>query len=140
MSSRGAVYSASKSYVLPFSAALRFDCEDRGVSLMTLCAGATDSNFRAVAATHANAESGDVGDSSELVAGPDIVKLPLARASDLGAVGLLWDWCYVAGEDPVPTLTFNFGCEFRFGSGLVPDWFRIGSGLMEGASCGARVR
>ncbi len=63
-----AVYSASKSYVLLLSDALRFEYAERGVSIMTICPGATDSNFRTVAAANITADFGDVGDSPEEVA------------------------------------------------------------------------
>ena len=71
------VYSASKAYVLLFSDALRYEYADHDVRIMTICPGATDSNFRAVAAMNSNAlqtliakmeELGDVGASCEEVA------------------------------------------------------------------------
>ena len=63
-----AVYSASKAYVLLLSDALRFEYAERGVSVMTICPGATDSNFRTVAAPNISADLGDAGDSPEDVA------------------------------------------------------------------------
>jgi short-subunit dehydrogenase len=63
-----AVYSATKAYVLLFSDALRFEYAGRGVSIMTVCPGATDSNFRQVAAPNLSASTGSDGDSSEDVA------------------------------------------------------------------------
>ena len=44
-----AVYSASKAFVLSFSEALFGECEDRGVHVLALCPGGTQSNFAAVA-------------------------------------------------------------------------------------------
>ncbi|HEX9922891.1 MAG TPA: SDR family oxidoreductase [Anaerolineae bacterium] len=44
-----AVYSASKAYVLMFTEALQGEYGDRGLSIMTLCPGGTDSNFGTVA-------------------------------------------------------------------------------------------
>ncbi|WP_372371139.1 SDR family NAD(P)-dependent oxidoreductase [Candidatus Uabimicrobium sp. HlEnr_7] len=44
-----AVYSASKAYVLSFTEALQGEYGDRGLSVMTLCPGGTNSNFAAVA-------------------------------------------------------------------------------------------
>lgn len=63
-----AVYSASKAYVLLFSDALRFEYADSGIKIMTICPGATDSNFREVAAPNLETRSDDSGDSSEDVA------------------------------------------------------------------------
>ena len=45
-----AVYSASKAFVLSFSEALFGECEDKGVHVLALCPGGTQSNFAAVAA------------------------------------------------------------------------------------------
>lgn len=44
-----AVYSASKAFVLSFSEALFGECEGRGVHVLALCPGGTQSNFAAVA-------------------------------------------------------------------------------------------
>jgi len=44
-----AVYSATKAFVLSFSEALFGECEGRGVHVLALCPGATQSNFAAVA-------------------------------------------------------------------------------------------
>ena len=63
-----AVYSASKAYVLLLSDALRFEYATQGVSIMTLCPGATDSNFKTVAAANLKTGSGAAGDSAESVA------------------------------------------------------------------------
>ena len=63
-----AVYSASKAYVLLLSDALRFEYPQRGVSIMTLCPGPTDSNFRAVAATKLSTNLGHGGDAPTAVA------------------------------------------------------------------------
>ena len=63
-----AVYSASKAYVLLLSDALRFEYAEQGVRIMTLCPGATDTNFRTIAATTVGTDRGDVGDSPEQVA------------------------------------------------------------------------
>ncbi len=45
----GNVYSSSKSYVLNFTEALRYEYEKKGIQIMTLCPGATKSNFSRVA-------------------------------------------------------------------------------------------
>jgi short-subunit dehydrogenase len=41
-----AVYSATKAYVLSFSEALRFELKGTGISVTTLCPGATDTSFQ----------------------------------------------------------------------------------------------
>lgn len=72
-----AVYSASKAYVIMLTEALRYEYAERNVRIMTVCPGATDSNFRVVAAEKSEAirarvasmnNEGDTGDSCELVA------------------------------------------------------------------------
>ena len=63
-----AVYSATKAYVLLLSDALRFEYADQGVSIMTVCPGATDSNFVAVAAPDISNGASGGGDSCEDVA------------------------------------------------------------------------
>ena len=45
----GNVYSASKSYVLMFTEALRYEYAEKGIRMMALCPGATTSNFASVA-------------------------------------------------------------------------------------------
>ena len=49
----GNVYSASKSYVLMFSEALRYEFAEKGIQVMALCPGATTSNFASVASEKA---------------------------------------------------------------------------------------
>jgi len=44
-----AVYSASKAYVLSFGEAIAFELQDSGVTVTTLCPGATDTEFARVA-------------------------------------------------------------------------------------------
>jgi len=44
-----AVYGATKGYVIKFTEALRFEYAGKGVRIMTICPGATASNFAAVA-------------------------------------------------------------------------------------------
>ncbi|QBS09964.1 SDR family oxidoreductase [Legionella israelensis] len=61
------VYSASKSYVLFFTEALSGEYKDKGLHIMALCPGGTESNFAKVAAPHLNYEKGDF-DSAEFVA------------------------------------------------------------------------
>lgn len=43
------VYSATKSYVLTFTEALNYECRDKGIHIMALCPGATESKFIEVA-------------------------------------------------------------------------------------------
>ena len=45
----GNVYSSTKAYVLMFTEALRYEYADKGVQIMALCPGGTQSNFAAVA-------------------------------------------------------------------------------------------
>lgn len=45
----GNVYSSSKAYVLMFSEALNYEYRQKGIHVMTLCPGATESEFMAVA-------------------------------------------------------------------------------------------
>ncbi|MFY0631865.1 MAG: SDR family oxidoreductase [Flavobacteriaceae bacterium] len=45
----GNVYSATKSYVLNFTEALRYEYQNKGIQIMTLCPGGTKSNFANVA-------------------------------------------------------------------------------------------
>ena len=45
----GNVYSATKSYVLTFTEALNYEYKDKGIHIMVLCPGATESNFMEVA-------------------------------------------------------------------------------------------
>ena len=45
----GNVYSSTKAYVLTFSEALSFEYKDKGVHVMALCPGATESEFMKVA-------------------------------------------------------------------------------------------
>jgi len=57
----GNVYSATKSYVLNFTEALRYEYENKGIQIMVLCPGGTESNFANVASekseqVQANAE------------------------------------------------------------------------------------
>ncbi len=64
-----AVYSASKSYVLYFTEALSGEYQDKGLHIMALCPGGTESNFAKVAAPHLNSEGGNFdSDSAEFVA------------------------------------------------------------------------
>jgi hypothetical protein len=71
------VYASSKGYVLLLTEALRYEYADKGLRIMAVCPGATDSNFRSVASEKSKtlqavakkrAESGDVGDTCEDVA------------------------------------------------------------------------
>ena len=72
------VYSASKAYVLLFAEAIRYEYEGKGVRVMTLCPGATATEFSRVASEKSSAElkdlnvqlaeSGQAGMSSEEVA------------------------------------------------------------------------
>jgi short-subunit dehydrogenase len=72
------VYSASKAYVLLFSEAIRYEYESKGVQIMTLCPGATATDFSRVASEKSSAElhdlnrqlaeSGKAGMTSEAVA------------------------------------------------------------------------
>lgn len=45
----GNVYSATKSYVLNFTEALRYEYQNKGIQIMALCPGGTKSNFANVA-------------------------------------------------------------------------------------------
>lgn len=45
----GNVYSATKSYVLTFTEALNYEYRDKGIHIMALCPGATESKFMEVA-------------------------------------------------------------------------------------------
>jgi len=72
------VYSASKAYVLLFSEAIRYEYESKGIKVMTLCPGATATDFSRVASEKSSAElheinrqlaeSGKAGMTSEAVA------------------------------------------------------------------------
>ena len=72
------VYSASKAYVLLFSEAIRYEYESKGIRVMTLCPGATATDFSRVASEKSSAElhnlnrqlaqSGKAGMTSEAVA------------------------------------------------------------------------
>lgn len=62
-----AVYSASKAYVLLFTEALQGEYGDRGLSIMTLCPGGTDSNFGTVANPDVKRDIADY-DTPEFVA------------------------------------------------------------------------
>lgn len=50
-----AVYYATKAYVLSFSEAIDNEVRDKGISITTLCPGATESGFQAVAAMEESA-------------------------------------------------------------------------------------
>jgi uncharacterized protein len=69
-----AVYCASKAYVLSFGEAIAYELRDSGVTVTTLCPGATDTEFADVA---------DAG-SSALFKG---ALLPLMRASEVARIG-----------------------------------------------------
>ncbi|MEZ7900719.1 MAG: short-subunit dehydrogenase [Urechidicola sp.] len=45
----GNVYSSTKAYVLMFSEALNYECREKGIHVMALCPGGTQSQFMAVA-------------------------------------------------------------------------------------------
>jgi short-subunit dehydrogenase len=62
-----AVYSASKAYVLMFTDALQGEYGQRGLSMMTLCPGGTDSNFATVAGPDVKRNAADY-DTPEFVA------------------------------------------------------------------------
>jgi short-subunit dehydrogenase len=62
-----AVYSATKSFVLNFSEALFAEYEDRGVHVLALCPGGTQSNFAAVASNTPGAAAPGL-DTAESVA------------------------------------------------------------------------
>ena len=51
----GNVYSSSKAYVLNFTEALRYEYDKKGIQIMTLCPGATKSNFSTVASENSEA-------------------------------------------------------------------------------------
>jgi short-subunit dehydrogenase len=68
-----AVYCASKAYVLSFGEAIAYELKDSGVTVTTLCPGATDTEFARVA---------DAG-SSALFKG----LLPVMSASDVARIG-----------------------------------------------------
>jgi short-subunit dehydrogenase len=68
-----AVYCASKAYVLSFGEAIAYELRDSGVTVTTLCPGATDTEFARVA---------DAG-SSALFKG----LLPVMSASDVARIG-----------------------------------------------------
>jgi short-subunit dehydrogenase len=68
-----AVYCASKAYVLSFGEAIAYELQDTGVSVTTLCPGATDTEFANVA---------DAG-SSALFKG----LLPVMDASEVARIG-----------------------------------------------------
>jgi hypothetical protein len=67
-----AVYSASKAYVLLFTEALRGEYKDKGIDIMALCPGATESNFAKVAAPHLNRDKSPY-DSADYVAKEGLV-------------------------------------------------------------------
>jgi short-subunit dehydrogenase len=50
-----AVYYATKAYVLSFSEAIANEVSDKGVTITTLCPGATESGFQAAAAMEESA-------------------------------------------------------------------------------------
>lgn len=54
------VYSASKAYVLLFSEAIRYEYGCKGVQIMTLCPGATATDFSRVASEKSSAELHDL--------------------------------------------------------------------------------
>lgn len=62
-----AVYSATKSFILIFSEALWAECRDYGVRVSSLCPGATESNFGAVAGTAKRKMRGNVQTAEEVV-------------------------------------------------------------------------
>ena len=62
-----AVYSASKSFVLYFSEALYGEYRNKGVNIMALCPGGTDSNFAAVANPQVKLPNG-TSETAEVVA------------------------------------------------------------------------
>ncbi len=69
-----AAYSASKAYVLSFGEAIAFELQDSGVTVTTLCPGATDTEFAEVAEA----------------AGAALFKgslLPVMNASDVARIG-----------------------------------------------------
>jgi short-subunit dehydrogenase len=43
------VYGSTKAYVLTLTEALRYEYRDKGINIMALCPGATESKFMAVA-------------------------------------------------------------------------------------------
>jgi len=49
------VYSATKSYVLMFTEALNYEYRDKGIHIMALCPGATESKFKEVATEKSDA-------------------------------------------------------------------------------------
>lgn len=72
-----AVYYATKAYVLSFSEAVNNEVSDKGVTITTLCPGATESGFQAAAAM----------EESNLVKGK---KLPSAKeVAEYGYVSMM---------------------------------------------------
>lgn len=62
-----AVYSATKAFVLSFSEALANELKDSGVTVTTLCPGATDTDFfERAGAENTNAAQGDLADPKEV--------------------------------------------------------------------------
>ena len=67
----GNVYSSTKAYVLMFTEALRYEYRDKGIQIMALCPGGTESNFAAVATEQsesARANASERGSSTYLPA------------------------------------------------------------------------
>lgn len=66
-SPRMAVYSATKSFVLSFSEALANELKDSGVTVTTLCPGATDTDFfERAGAENTNAAQGSLADPKDV--------------------------------------------------------------------------
>lgn len=66
----GNVYSSSKSYVLNFTEALRYEYLKKGIQIMTLCPGGTKSNFATVASENSEkitAKANEMAESSAML-------------------------------------------------------------------------
>jgi short-subunit dehydrogenase len=66
----GNVYSSSKSYVLNFTEALRYEYQKKGIQIMTLCPGGTVSNFATVASENSEkvrASANQMAESSSML-------------------------------------------------------------------------
>ncbi len=85
------VYSASKAYVLLFTDALRYEYADKNVRIMTICPGATDSEFRTVAAE----KSPDVQSANAAMEAKGDVGIPPEEVAVDGLDAFLKDKVYV---------------------------------------------
>jgi len=65
----GNVYSSTKTYVLNFTEALRYEYQNKGVQIMALCPGGTKSNFASVASEKSEHVQANAKAREESVAG-----------------------------------------------------------------------